>query len=152
MTVVAALKLDDAVAAGVTAGKTNRRHAGFRAGGDETNFLHCRKNVRDHFGDFNLSTRGSAERKAAIHCCMNRLNDFRIIVAENHRPPGADIVREALVRHIPHIRALGALDKARSAADRAESSYGGVDAARNDVLGAFDERLIEIHDCLSFGK
>lgn len=60
--------------------------AGLRAGGDETNFFHSRKNVRDHFGDFNLSTRGSAERKAAIHCCMNRLNDFRIIVAENHRP------------------------------------------------------------------
>lgn len=114
--VVAALELDDAVAAREAAGESNGGHARFRAGAHEAHLFHRGNEARDLFGDFNLGAGGGAEGKAAVDRGMDGLDDIRIVVAEDHRTPGAHIVGEALFLNVPHVGALGALDEARGAA------------------------------------
>ena len=63
-------------------------------------------------------------------------------VAEDHRPPGADVVDVALAVGVAEVRALGARDEARRAADGAEGAHRRVDAAGDDALGALEQRSL----------
>ncbi len=60
-------------------------------------------------------------------------------MAQDHRSPGAEVVDVAVAVGVGEIGAFCALDKRRSAADRAEGPHGRVDAAGKEALGALLE-------------
>src|SRR3546814_6670015 len=64
-----------------------------------------------------------------------------MVVAGDHRPPGADVVDVAVAVHVEQERALRALREERFAADRAERAYRLVHAARHQRLGAGEQGM-----------
>ena len=75
-------------------------------------------------------------------------NNFRMRVAENGRPPGADVINQLIAIHVPDARASGLVDKERLAADRAKRAHRRVHAAGNvfQRLGKKLFRLSAIHE------
>ena len=69
------------------------------------------------------------------------LDDRRKGVAEDHRPPGAEVVDVAVAVGVGEPRALGVGDERRGSADGAEGPDGRVDAAGEVSLGALLEGL-----------
>ena len=143
--VVAALELDDLVAPRIAAGESNGRHAGFRAGADETNLIHGRHELADFFGDERFALRDGAEGKSLGNGFVDGGDDFIIVVAENHRPPGENVVNELLAGRVPHVGTLGVINEARGAADGAEGTHGRIHPARNRDLRTLEEFVIEVH-------
>ena len=88
---------------------------------------------------------GGASAVGDLLAGHNGGDDFVVVVAEDHRAPGEDVVDELLARGVPHVGALGAVDEARGAAHGAEGSHGGVHAARNRDLRTLEEFVIEVH-------
>ena len=66
-------------------------------------------------------------------------------MAEDHRPPGEDVVSVALAGHIPHVGTLGPVHEAGGAADRTEGPDRGIHAAGDGDLCAFKEFVVAIH-------
>ena len=147
---VAPLKLHDLVAARVAARKANRAHAGFGAGTHQTHLLDVGHDLDDFFRELRFPFGDGAERKAFFNGFLNGLNYRGVIVPENHRAPGADVVDELLAFSVPHIGALGLTDKAGSAAHASESTHRGIHAARNRFLSAFKQFFINAHFCCLF--
>ena len=117
--VVAALELDDLVAARVAAGEADGGHAGLGAGAHEADLVHGRHELADLFGDERLALRDGAEGEALRDGFVNGGDDFVVVVAEDHRAPGEDVVDELLARGVPYVGALGAVDARVAAAGTA---------------------------------
>ena len=62
-------------------------------------------------------------------------------MAQNHRPPGTDVIDVAIAIDVEQIGALAALEKDRLAADAAKSPGRAVDAAGNQSLGIGERGL-----------
>jgi len=77
---------------------------------------------------------------------QDRLAHRRVLVAENHRPPGADIVDIALAVGVGQPGAIRRRDEARHAADCAERAHRRIDPARDAALGAVEEDFGTIHE------
>ena len=69
-------------------------------------------------------------------------NHVRMGVAENQRPPGADIIDVPLAIRVLYLRADALAEKAGGAADRAEGADRRIDAAGNVALGALEQLLV----------
>jgi hypothetical protein len=81
-------------------------------------------------------------------------------MAEDHRPPGADVVDVALAVGVGHVGAGCGLEEHRRAADAAEGAHRRVDATRDVALGGVEEvwdrdmetktptNAVEWHACL----
>ena len=110
-------------------------------------FLHGGNELADFFGDDDFGFRGRTEGDAAFDGFLDGGDDLVVVVAEDHRTPGADVVDVGLAFGVPHVGALGAFNEARGAAHGTEGSDGRVDAAGNDLLSAVEEFLIVIHRC-----
>ena len=65
-------------------------------------------------------------------------------MAQDHGPPGADVIDMALAIGIPEIGTLGALHKAGRTAHGLEGAYGGVDAAGDNALGAVEQGQVVV--------
>ena len=124
MTVVAAFEFDDFVAAGKAARQADGAHGGFSAGADQAQLRHAGHDFGDFFGNHDFGFGGRAKRQTAQSGFAHGFNHFGVGVADNGRPPRADIIDIALPIGIPHISALGFLDKTRHAAHAAESAHG----------------------------
>ena len=143
--VVAPFELHDLVALRVAARETDGTHAGFGAGTHEPHLFTVGHDLEDFFRKERLAFRHGAEREAVRDRFFHGFDDGRMVVPQNHRAPGADVVNEAAAFGVPHIGALGAADKARCAAHAAESAYGGIHAAGNGFGGTFKEFFIDTH-------
>ena len=66
----------------------------------------------------------------------DRREHARMAVAQDHRPPGADVVDVAVAVDVEQIGALAALEEDRLAADAAEGPGRAVHAAGHQLLGA----------------
>ena len=117
--VVAAGELDDQVAAGEPAREPDGAHRRLGAAGDEPHHLDRRHRVDDHFGE--LAFRVRTARRSWSRCLTAASDGFdhaRVAVAEDHRPPRADEVEVAVAVEVEEVRAVGAGDEQRAAADR----------------------------------
>src|SRR5258705_11221882 len=94
MTVVAALKFYDQVAACEAAGEAKGAHGGFGAAGDEANFLHERNRVADALGELDFEFGGYAVAGAFLRLIGDGGGDGGIGVAEKHGTPRAGEVQE----------------------------------------------------------
>ncbi len=79
---------------------------------------------------------GSAEAGALVHGLDDGGDHARVSMAEDERPPGADIIEIAIVVNVEEIRPLAASDEQRLPADAAEGASGAVDAAGDEPASA----------------
>ena len=124
MAVVAAFKFHDFVAAGIAARQADGRHGGFGTRADQTHALDAGHQFGDFFRYYSFCGSRRAERQTAQGRFAYRFHHFRVGVADNRRPPSADVVDIAHIVFIPHISPFGFFDKTRDAADAAEGAHG----------------------------
>ena len=147
--VIAALELDDEVAAGEAAGQADGGHAGLGAGADEAHLLDGREAAADELGEVRLAGMGCAEAGAAASGFADRFDHRREGVAQDHRAPGAEEVDVAVAVGVVEVRALGPHDEWRMAADGAEGADRRVDSAGKVMLGAAFQ-IERVHEGLEF--
>ncbi len=95
--VVAAVELEDLVAAGVAAGQADGAHGCFGSGRDHAHLLDVWIGFANHLGQLGFSCRWCAKGCACRGGFLDGLNDFRVAVAKYHRAPRADIIDIAVV-------------------------------------------------------
>src|SRR6185436_1793491 len=123
VTVIAAVKLHDHVAAGGGAREPYRRHRRFGAAVHEPQHLERRHPAPDFLGQLYLGLAGRAVGPAAARGVAHRLEHGRMRMTEDQRPPGADVVDIALAVDVVELRALGAGYEKRRSADCPERPY-----------------------------
>ena len=139
--VIAALEFDDDLAAGRGARHANGRHGGLGAGADKAHSFDGRIAGADALGEIGLGGGGRAKAGRVARRALDRLDDGRKRVAQNHRAPGAEVVDVSIAVGVVEICALGALDEGRRSADGAKGAHRRVDAAGKEALGALLQRL-----------
>src|SRR4051812_48102963 len=92
MTVVAPGELHDLAATSRAAREADGAHGGFGAGVDETQLFHRGDPADDLLGQFGLGGTGSAVGQSAASGFPHCVDDLRMSMAEDRRPPGADEV------------------------------------------------------------
>src|ERR1051326_219466 len=126
MAMIASIELDDFVAFGKSAREADGGHRGFRARVAHANFLHAWHQRADQFRHRDLEWVGNAEARACLRRLPDRLDNFGMGMAEDGRPPGADIIHVFVTVHVPDARAFGFVYEKRLAADRAKRAPGRV--------------------------
>src|SRR5690606_37578212 len=101
-----------------------------------------REYLADALGEFGLHDVRRAVGQPVARRAGDRLDDFRVRLADDHRTPGPEVVDVAAALDVPHVGALGAGDESRRAADRAKSAHGGVHTADQDALRALEFRSV----------
>ena len=134
--VVAAFELDDEVAAGESAGKTDGGHAGFGAGGDEAELLDGREAVSDELGEIGFGCDGGSEAGAFRGGLLDGFDDGGEGMAEDHGTPGAEEVEVAVAVFVVEVSAFGVGEEGWVAAYGAEGADGRVDSAGKKFLSA----------------
>ena len=137
--VIAALELDDLVAAGEAARQADRAHGRFGARADHAHQLDRRHQLADPARELGLDLRRRAERQAERGALLHGAHHRLVRVAEDHRAPRADVVDVAAAVVAEHVRAAGALDEHRLAADGAERAHRGIHAAGNVAAGIAEQ-------------
>ena len=107
MAVIAAGELDDDVAAGEAAGQANGAHRRLGAGltpCEPSRWTAPPATISSASSRFQLGRR--AEAGAVVQRFLDGLDDARMAVAEDQRPPGADVIEIAIAVEVEEIRAL----------------------------------------------
>ena len=144
MAVIAAIELEENVAARRAPRHADGAHRRLGARADEAHHLHRRIRGRDHLGQVHLARRGRAVAGAAGHRRRHRLHDGPRGVTEDQRPPRADEVEIAPAVDVGEARALRAGHEERLAPDPAECADGTVDAAGDHTARGL-EQVRRIH-------
>src|SRR6185312_2655414 len=129
MAVIAALKLNDVLAARECARQANRRHRGFRSRADEAHHLDRGECFPNQLAQLTLGASRSAEAGAVFRSALYRCDYLRIGMAEDHRSPGADVIDVFVSIGIPHPAALCVLNDRRFTTHSAERANRGVHPA-----------------------
>ena len=146
VSVVAAFELDDLAAPRVTAGEPQRGHRGLGARRDQADEFHRRHEAAKRLRHLDLHLRRGAERQAVRRRFPDGVDDRRMRVAEDRRPPRSDIVEIALAVGVPQVRAVAARDEAWRAADGTIRAHRRIDACGDRALRAREELFVAIHD------
>ena len=93
MSVVAAFKFDEFLTPGIASGQTDGAHGSLGTGVDHAHHIHRGVGVNDHFRHADLNFRWSAVGVALSQRFIDAVVISIRSMAENQRPPGADIVR-----------------------------------------------------------
>ena len=134
--VIVAGKFDDHVPAGESAGQADGAHRGFGAGADQPHFFDRRHRLDDQFGQFAFGLGRRAEARSPGRGRLHRLDHLRMGMAQDHRPPGADVVDVAIAIDVEQIGPFAAGEEDRLAADSAKRPGRAIDAAGYQLLGA----------------
>ena len=132
--VIAALELQDLAPAREAAGQAQRAHGGLGARGDEAHLLDGGQVAGDPLGHLDLGGAGRAVGRAVARGPGHRLHHRRMRVADDHRPPGGEVVDVGRAVGVPHARAVGPGDEPGRAPHGPERADGGVDPARYHAL------------------
>src|SRR3977135_4454137 len=133
--VIAALELDDFVAAGESARESQAGHRRFGPAVDHSHFLDRRNPAANQLGHLDFQRVGNAEADPARGRGADGVDHDRRGVAENGRAPGADVVEVLFAVDVPDSRTLSALDEEWVAAQAAKSADGRIDAAGDALQG-----------------
>jgi hypothetical protein len=129
--VIAAGKLDDAIAARKPARQSDRAHRGFRARADHPHAFDGWNGVDHHLGQFGFRLGRSAEACPLAERPFDRLHDFGMGVPEDQRSPRADVIEIPVLVDVDEKRPLAAIDERRLPADSAERPGGAVHSSRD---------------------
>ena len=105
MAVVAALELDDLIPSGEAPCRADGAHAGLRAGADQPHHFHGGNAFVHQLGKLHLFFRGRAVGQPLFAGPAHRLDDSRMGVSQNTRPPGAYIIQIPVVIRVDQKRA-----------------------------------------------
>ena len=145
VTVIAAFELDDGVPTGDATCQAQRAHRRLGARGHQANHLDRWHQFADFLGHHDLAFGRRAEGQAVGGSLLHVGDHVRVCMADDGRAPGADVVDVALVVGIPEVRALGALDEARRAADGTEGTHRRVHATGRALLCACEQGIVIGH-------
>ena len=134
--VVTPFKLDDFIARGKATRGTQSAHGGFRSRIDHAHHLHAGIRCRHQLGHLDFRLGGQAVAHAVGQCLLCRLQHVGVRVAQNHRPPRADIVEPIVAVDVRDMAALCAFDKYGAAPYRAKRPHRAVHAAGQHTAGA----------------
>ena len=134
MAVVAALELDDLLAAGGGAGQADSAHRGFGAGAHKPDALDRRHQRPNPLAELDLQFGRRPETGSVLgHGGQNSEQPARC-VAVDERPPRHDVVDVVIAVDILDIGAATTADEERRGADRLERTNRAVDATGQDLL------------------
>ena len=136
MAVIVAGELHDHRPAGVSAGQPDGAERGLRARVDQAELLHRGHGGGDQLGQLVFGQGGGAEAAAAAGGPRDGRRDLGPGVAEDHRPPGADVIEVAIAVEIDQRGPLGLLDEDRLAAHGAEGPCRAVDSSGDELFCA----------------
>ena len=134
--VIVAGHLDDLVAARDAARDPDGRHGRLGAGRDEPDLLDRRHGRGHGLGDLDLAHRRGAEARAQVQRLDDRRADPRMSMAQDHRPPRADVIDVLVTVDVVEVGPFGSGHERRLAADRAERPRRAVHPAGNHAVGA----------------
>src|SRR5436190_14353123 len=117
MTVVAAVKLDDAISTGETSCKSDRTHRRFGPGIHQPDLFNGWNELADQFRQFHLTSCRRAERSANLENFLEGAKNFRLAMSEKERPPRTDIVDVLIAIDIPYSRSFRSGHKHRFTAN-----------------------------------
>ena len=100
----------------------------------EANSFGARDSFADKLGELDFRFGGGAERSSSSRRGLDGGDDGRGGMAQDQRPPGADVVDVTLSVGIGDAAPVPAHDEGRGSPDWPEGANGRVDAARNDLL------------------
>ena len=133
---VAAFEFDELFPAGVAAGQADRRHRRFCAGVDHPKLIGTRKSVDEGFGHFHFDFRRQAKGRALGQRLVHILVVNIRRVAENQRPPRADVIGVGILVRVRDLGALAVVREHRRDADVFKGAHRRVDPAGNDLFRA----------------
>ena len=136
MAVVAPSKLHDEIAAREAASQADGAHRRFGAARHEPHHFDGRHGLDDEFGEFRLAFARSTVARSVPQCGNRGFEYRRVIVPEDHRPPGTDEVEVAVTVDVEQVRAVGAGDGDGAPADAAEGAGGAIHATGNHATGS----------------
>src|SRR5262245_58738823 len=153
MPVITASEFDDEIAARESARQAHGTHGRFGSRRDHPYHLDRRHRLVDQLRQFAFELGRSAEAAAVPRRFDGRGDDARMRMAENHRPPRADVVDVTMVIDVVEVCSLAACDEDRFAADSAERPRWAVDSAGDYALSALEGLMaVESVHCGSFEK
>ena len=120
---VTAFELDNLVTAGKAARQTDGAHGRFRTGVHHTYHVHCRHQLGDQLRHFDFHLGWRTEAQAALSGFNHRVADRRVVVAQYHRAPGADVIDIGFTIHIIQICAIRTFDKQRGATHAGKGAH-----------------------------
>ena len=123
MAVVAAFEFDDFVATGKAARQTDGAHGGFGTGVHHTHHVHGRHQFGNQLRHFHFHLGRRTEAQAALRGFDDRVTNGGMVMSENHRPPGTDIIDIGFAIDIIQIRAVSTFNKQRRAAHAGKGAY-----------------------------
>ena len=139
--VVVADEFDEFLAAGAAPGQAQGGHGGLGARGDHAHHLHGRDEFGDLFGQGDFAVAGRAVAGAEVDGLVRGLGDGRVLVAQDLRAPGVDVVHVFAAVHVEQVRALGVLDEDRLGVHVLAGAQGGVDPAGHEGPGLGKKRF-----------
>ena len=144
---VAAREFDDFVSSCDTTGDANGAHGRFGAAAYESHTLHARNSSDDEFREMRLHFGWRSERSSSRGSLADSVDHLGVGMAEDHRPPGADVIDVAIAIDIKKVLCFCTLDKERGATHCTKSPGGRVYATGNQLTGALKcpKTLFSVH-------
>ena len=137
--VVAARELEQQRAPGVRAREADGRHHRFRAAHHEAHAIRRREGLQHQLGQRGLEAMTGAERQPVARGLRHRLDDARVRMPEDQRPPRHAEVEVRAAVFVDHRRALAARHVPRRPSDGAESAHRARHASGDEVLRLREE-------------
>ena len=131
MAMIAAIKFDHNIAAGMGTGQTDGAHGGFSSGIDEANHIKRRQGAAKQLGQFHLQRGGGAKAGPQGGGAADGRHHLRMGMPQNQWPPGADHINKGVAIHISDQATLCLLHKERITPHSTTGPYRRVDAAGN---------------------
>src|SRR5216684_6093026 len=115
MAVITTIEFDDLVPLPETTRQTKARHGGFRPAVDHSNFFDRGHPPANKLRHFHFERIRNSEAQAA-HCGIaDNIDNCFWSMAEDRRPPTADVVDVFFSIDVPNLRAFGTRDEERLA-------------------------------------
>ena len=138
---VATFELEDVVATREPAGNADGTHDRLGPRTDHPGDFHRGDEFADEFGHLNLASRGRAVGQPLIAGLLHRLQNLRMGMPQDARPPRADIIDVLVAVHIDDTIPISARDEPRDASDRRTGTDRTVHATWHHPFCAIEQRL-----------
>ncbi len=138
--VITSGEFDDPVAARETAGQAESTHRRFRARADHPHVFDRGDRLDDHLGQLGFRFVRRAEAGPFRQSAFDGGDDLGVAVAQDQRPPGADVIEQPVPVDVDEERALSPVDEERLSPDGAERAGRAIHPAGDHALRPLERR------------
>ena len=133
---IASLKFDDLISACKTSRRPNGTHHGLRARIDHADHIKTRHQAAEQFSHLDFDLCGRTKAQPPLCSFHYRLLDLWMIMSQDHRSPGADVIKITFSFFVIYISAFRFFNEPRTASHRLVGPHRAVDASRQYPFGA----------------